>query len=423
MSIYLIVIAIILMVCLSAFFSGSEMALSSCNLLRMQNLREEGSRRAAVAVRILENFDHALSAILIGNNLVNIGASALVSVLVILMSGSDKYTWIGTAILTIVIIIFGETIPKICAKKSANRVTLRIAYPIRALTVFLTPVIWVVVGLNWLLTFWMKEEKDENSEEAVEELHSIIETAEDEKVLDEDQSELVRSAIDFSEISAMDVMTARVDVVAIDIEDSWDEILAQIEKSNVSRMPVYEGSIDNIIGVLYLNRFLKAVAEEGKPDIRSLLMPPCYVYKTMKLPAVLNQLRRAKQHLAIVTDEYGGTLGVLSMEDVLEQIVGDIWDDNDEVEPEVVERKEGEYELDGAMMLFEMEELLGLPEESIEAESNTVGGWTIECFGGFPQVGDSFEKDGLKVTVLEMSDGRRVDKVLVKRVSEDGKKE
>ena len=423
MSIYLIVIAIILMVCLSAFFSGSEMALSSCNLLRMQNLREEGSRRAAVAVRILENFDYALSAILIGNNLVNIGASALVSVLVILMSGNDKYTWIGTAILTIVIIIFGETIPKICAKKSANRLTLRIAYPIRALTVFLTPVIWVVVGLNWLLTFWMKEEKDENSEEAVEELHSIIETAEDEKVLDEDQSELVRSAIDFSEISAMDVMTARVDVVAIDIEDSWDEILAQIEKSNVSRMPVYEGSIDNIIGVLYLNRFLKAVAEEGRPDIRSLLMPPCYVYKTMKLPAVLNQLRRAKQHLAIVTDEYGGTLGVLSMEDVLEQIVGDIWDDNDEVEPEVVERKEGEYELDGAMMLFEMEELLGLPEESIEAESNTVGGWTIECFGGFPQVGDSFEKDGLKVTVLEMSDGRRVDKVLVKRVSEDGKKE
>ncbi len=423
MSIYLIVIAIILMVCLSAFFSGSEMALSSCNLLRMQNLREEGSRRAAVAVRILENFDYALSAILIGNNLVNIGASALVSVLVILMSGNDKYTWIGTVILTIVIIIFGETIPKICAKKSANRLTLRIAYPIRALTVFLTPVIWVVVGLNWLLTFWMKEEKDENSEEAVEELHSIIETAEDEKVLDEDQSELVRSAIDFSEISAMDVMTARVDVVAIDIEDNWDEILAQIEKSNVSRMPVYEGSIDNIIGVLYLNRFLKAVAEEGRPDIRSLLMPPCYVYKTMKLPAVLNQLRRAKQHLAIVTDEYGGTLGVLSMEDVLEQIVGDIWDDNDEVEPEVVERKEGEYELDGAMMLFEMEELLGLPEESIEAESNTVGGWTIECFGGFPQVGDSFEKDGLKVTVLEMSDGRRVDKVLVKRVSEDGKKE
>ena len=416
-SVVLLALAILALVCLSAFFSGSEMAFSSCNQLRLENLRDEGSKRAAVAVWILNHFDNALSAILIGNNLVNIGASSLVSVFVILLSGSDKYTWIGTVLLTVTIIIFGETIPKICCKKSATRFSLRFAYPVRALTVILTPLIWLVVRLNWLLTFWLKEEKeDESGEEAVEELHSIIETAEDEKVLDEDQSELVRSAIDFSDISAMDVMTARVDVAAIDIEDSRDEILDQIEKANFSRLPVYEGSIDNIIGILYLNRYLKALAENGEADIRALLMPPCYIYKTMKLPTVLSQLRRARQHLAVVTDEYGGTLGVISMEDVLEQIVGEIWDDNDEVEPEVVKRPDGEYELDGAMMLFEMEELLGLPEDSIEAESNTVGGWTIECFGGFPQVGDSFEKQGLKVSVLEMSDGRRVDKVLVKRV-------
>ena len=422
MSISMIIIGIVVLVCLSAFFSGSEMAFSSCNQLRMENLRDEGSKRAGAAVKILEHFDNALSAILIGNNLVNIGASSLVSVLVILLTGSDRFMWVGTLVLTIVIIIFGETIPKICAKQNANRFSLRFAYMIRFLTIVLTPVIWLVMGLNWLMTFWLKEEKDESGEEAVEELHSIIETAEDEDVLDEDQSELLRSAIDFSDISALDVMTARVDVVALDIEDSWEEILEQVEKASFSRLPVYEGSIDNIIGVLYLNRFLKAVAEGGETDIRGLLMPPCYIYKTMKLPAVLSQLRRAKQHLAVVTDEYGGTLGVLSMEDVLEQIVGDIWDDNDEVEPEVVERTEGEYELDGAMMLFEMEELLELPEDSIEAESSTVGGWTIECFGGFPQVGDSFEKQGLKVTVLEMSDGRRVDKVLVKRVEEsDGK--
>ena len=415
MSIYLIVIGVIALVCLSAFFSGSEMAFSSCNLLRMENLRDEGNKRAAAVVKILEHFDDALGAILIGNNLVNIGASALVSVLVLLLTGADKLTWVGTALLTVIIIIFGETIPKICAKKGANRVSLRFAYPIRALTILLRPIVWLVVKLVWLLTFWIKADEDESGDEAVEELQSIIETAEDEEVLDEDQSELLRSAIDFSEISALDVMTARVDVAAIDIEDSPEEILEQIEKASYSRLPVYEGSIDNIIGVLYLNRFLKAIAEGGKADIRSQLMPPCYVYKTMKLPAVLNQLRKAKQHLAVVTDEYGGTLGVLSMEDVLEQIVGDIWDDNDEVEPEVVERRDGEYELDGAMMLFEMEELLGLPEDSIEAESSTVGGWTIECFGGFPQVGDSFERDGLKVTVLEMSDGRRVEKVLVRR--------
>ena len=418
MSVYLIVIAIIALVCLSAFFSGSEMAYSSCNLLRMENLRDEGSKRAAAVVKILERFDDTLSAILIGNNLVNIGASSLVSVLVILLSGSDRLTWVGTALLTVTIIIFGETIPKICAKKGANRVSLRFAYPIRALTVLLRPLVWLVVKLVWLLTFWLREDEGESGDEAVEELQSIIETAEDEEVLDEDQSELLRSAIDFSDISALDVMTAHVDVAAIDIEDSPEEIFTQIEEANYSRLPVYEGSVDNIIGVLYLNRFLKAIAEGGEADIRSQLMPPCYVYKTMKLPAVLNQLRKARQHLAVVTDEYGGTLGVLSMEDVLEQIVGDIWDDNDEVEPEVVERDAGEYELDGAMMLFEMEELLGLPEDSIEAESSTVGGWTIECFGGFPQVGDSFEREGLKVTVLEMSDGRRVDKVLVRRCEE-----
>ena len=415
MSIYGIVIGIALLVCLSAFFSGSEMAFSSCNQLRMENLRDEGDRRAGVVVKILGHFDDALSAILIGNNLVNIGASALMSVLVIVLTGSDRLTWVGTLVLTVTIIIFGETIPKICAKKGANRLSLRYAYPVRALTVLLKPLVWLVVKLIWLLTFWLSEDEEESGEEAVEELHSIIETAEDEKVLDEDQSELLRSAIDFSEISALDVMTARVDVVALDIEDGRDKILEQIEKASFSRLPVYEGSIDNIIGVLYLNRFLKAVAEEGETDIRSLLMPPCYIYKTMKLPAVLSQLRRARQHLAVVTDEYGGTLGVLSMEDVLEQIVGDIWDDNDEVEPDVVERRDGEYELDGAMMLFEMEELLGLPEDSIEAESSTVGGWTIECFGGFPNVGDSFEREGLRVTVLEMSDGRRVDKVLIQR--------
>ena len=415
MSIWLAAIGILLLICFSAFSSAAEMAYSSCNLLRLENLREAGSKRAAVAVMIVKHFDDALSTILIGNNLANIGSSSLASVLVILLTGSDALTWLGTLLLTVVIIIFGESIPKIYAKKSANRLSLRFAYFLRFLMVLLYPVVWLVVKLIWLLTFWLKE-KDADAGEAVEELHSIIETAEDEKVLDEDQSELLRSAIGFSEISAMEVMTARVDVEAIDIEDDWAEIIAQVERSSFSRLPVYEGSVDNIIGVLYLNRFLKALTDGEKVDIRSLLMPPCYVYKTTKLPAVLSLLRRAKQHLAVVTDEYGGTMGVLSMEDVLEQIVGDIWDDDDEVEPEVVCRTEGEYELDGAMMLSELEELLGLSEGAIEAESSTVGGWTLESFGAFPQEGDSFDWHGYRITVLAMSDGRRVDKVLVQRL-------
>ena len=415
MSIYLAAIGIVLCICLSAFCSASEMALSSCNRLRLENSAEDGSKKAKIALLITERFDDALSAILICNNLANIGASSLASVMVILLLGSDDYAWLATTVLTILVIIFGETMPKIIAKKNANSVSERHAYPVRFLTIILKPLIWVVVKLIELITLPLPERKIEDSpEEAVEELQSIIETAEDEDVLDEDQSELVRSAIDFSETSVLEVMTARVDVTSIDIDDKWEDILALIEEAPYSRIPVYEDSIDNIIGVLYLNHFLKALTDGDRVNISSLLMPPCYVYKTTKLPMVLNQLRRAKQHLAVVTDEYGGTLGVVSMEDVLEEIVGDIWDETDTVEQEIILRSEGEYELDGSMILSDMAELLGLREEDMEAESDTVGGWTIESFGSFPHVGDSFDYENISLTVLEMSDGRRVDKVLVK---------
>ena len=181
-----------------------------------------------------------------------------------------------------------------------------------------------------------------------------------------------------------------------------------------SRLPVYEGSIDNIIGILYINHFLKAVVDGDRVDIRSLLMPPCYVYKTVKLPDVLSQLRKAKQHLAVVSDEFGGTLGVVTMEDVLEQIVGEIWDESDEVEEEVVQHTEGEFELDGAMAISDFVELMGIREDEFDFESETVGGWTLEMFGSFPKEGDCFEYEELSVTVLAM-DGRRVERVLVKR--------
>ena len=393
------------------------MAYSSCNQLRLENASEEGSRRAKIALRVTSRFDDALSAILIGNNLVNIAASSLASVLVIVLTGSDKMTWLSTLVLTLLIVIFGETIPKITAKQNANRMAEQHAYPIRFLMIVLKPLILLVVGLVRLLTFWMKPEETDD-EEAVEELQNLIETAEDEDVLDEERSELVQAAIDFSEVAAFEVMTARVDVEAIDIDDDWDEILRQVEQSSYSRLPVYKDSIDHVVGVLYLNHFLKAVAG-GQKEIRPLLMEPCFVYKTMKLPDVMAQLRRAKQHLAIVCDEYGGTLGVLSMEDVIEQIVGDIWDETDPVENEIVRRSDDELELDGDMPITEFLELLGLNEDEFDADSDTLGGWTIESFGGrFPEAGESFSYRNFKITVLAM-DGRRVDRVLVKRVSNE----
>ena len=421
MNLILISLGILLCICLSAFFSASEMAYSACNRLRLENSAEEGSRRARLVLRITERFDDALSAILIGNNLVNIAASSLASVLVILLTGKDSHAWIATLALTILIIVFGETIPKITARQNANETALRNALAVRILMIILRPVILLTVLLVRLLTFWMKEEEKED-EEAVEELQSIIETAEDEEVLDEERSELVQAAIDFPDISAFEVMTARVDVEAIDIEDSWEEIYTRVERSSYSRLPVYKESIDRVIGVLYLNHFLKAVAD-GQRDLRPLLMEPCYVYKTMKLPDVMAQLRRARQHLAIVVDEYGGTLGVLSMEDILEQLVGDIWDETDLVEPEIIRRSDSEMELDGDMPVSEFLELFSLSEDEFEADSDTLGGWTVESFGGrFPEQGESFRYRNVEITVLEM-DGRRVARVLARRIADEAKEQ
>lgn len=431
-ALYLVIAGIIVCLCLSAFFSASEMAYSSCNSMRLESIKDDkgkGWKKAATAMKIVENFDQALSAILIGNNLVNIAASSMSSVLVIIVMTAaglnpDNYGWLSTLVITILVIIFGETMPKISAKRNATKIAMRNAPFVNFLMIVFKPIIWIVVKTIALITKPLKGEEDANQEESVEELQSIIETAEDEGIIDEDDSNLMQAAIDFADKSAMDVMTARVDVCAIDIEDSWKDIKATIDSSIYSRIPVYEGTIDNVIGILHLNKLFKTLAnieEQGKAideekapiDIRTLLMPPCYVYKTMKLPKVLNQLKGAKQHLAIVTDEYSGTLGVVSMEDVLEQIVGEIYDETDVVEPELVKHNDTEFEVDGGMPVSDLLELAGINEDDFDADSNTVGGWTIESIGSFPNEGDSFTYRNMTIKVLKM-DGMRVEKVMVK---------
>lgn len=412
------IVAAVTCLALSAVFSASEMAFSSANRIRLENQAESGSKAAALAVKIIDRYDDALSAILIGNNFVNIALSSIGSVIAI-TAFSEEYAWLATVIVTVSVIIFGETMPKIVAKRNANRLTLSFAVSVRVLTIVFKPLTLLVVGLVRLCTLPLKGETRDGQDDAVEELQSIIETAEDEDVLDEDRSELLQNALDFNDVGAFEVMTARVDIVAVDVKDSRREIFEAAAASGYSRIPVYEGSIDSIIGVLYLNHYFKALLERGvdEVDIRPLLMPPCYIYKTTRLPNVLETLKRAKQHLAIVTDEYGGCLGIITMEDVLEQLVGEIWDETDEIENEVVERAEGEYELDGDMAIDDFTELVGLDDDGFETESSTVGGWTLERFGAYPKEGESFVysefDETITVTVLKM-DGLRVEKVLVR---------
>ena len=411
-------VAIIVLVALSAFFSASEMSFSSTNKLRLENMVDDEVKGAALALKVAEKFDDALSAILIGNNLVNIAMSSIGSVVAILIAG-EEWTWVATLIITVLVIIFGETMPKIVAKKNANKLVLFVCYPVYALTVILKPLIWLVVGLaNLVMMLLPKERTVRDEDEAQQELQSLIETAEDENVLDEEQSELVQNALEFGDIRVSEVMTARVDIEAIDIEDSFDEVMEIVEESTYSRLPVYEDSIDNVIGILYLNKFYRRLTDQESVEIRSVLSNPVYVYKTTKLPVALKALRNAKQHLAIVTDEYGGTLGIVTMEDILEQLVGEIWDENDIVEEdEVVEHSEGVYELDGDMQLSDFCELMDWDEDELDAESATVGGWTIEMHGDFPKVGEGFVYYGVSLEVLEM-DGLRVERVLVKKLDD-----
>ncbi|MBQ9387457.1 MAG: HlyC/CorC family transporter [Lachnospiraceae bacterium] len=397
--------AIAFCVILSAFFSASEMAYSSANEVRLENLSDKGNGSAGRAVRILEKYDNLISTILVGNNLVNIAASSLGSVAVILLAG-EAYAWLSTIIITITVIIFGETIPKICAKKNANRLALLFSAPLRALMLLFFPVTWVVVRLVELMTKRMKGDSDAETD-AADELHTIIETAESEEVLDEDSSELVSAAIDFPETPVSEVMTARVDLIAVDADDDWDEIRQTVTDAPFSRIPVYEDSIDNIIGVLSVKHFLKRLLDEDEFDIREMLMPAVFVYKTMKLPAILDRLRGLQQHLAIVTDEYGGTLGAVSLEDIMEDLVGEIWDEKDVIEEDIHETDENTFIIDGDTPLSDLAELMDWDEDYFDFESETVGGWCIEVLGEFPSAGDTFTYENASVRILE-ADERRV---------------
>lgn len=423
-----LIIGIILCIACSHFFSSSEMSFSSCNEIRLSREAENGKtdiirRHARKALYIVNNFDRALSTILIGNNLVNVACSSLASVLVITVTGDDGKTWIATVGVTLLVIIFGETIPKIIAKKKPNTLAMVYAPIIRVLMIIFFPVVWIVVKLVGVFTRGVKEEGEIDEDESVEELQSMIETAEDEGILEKDQSELLQNAIDFADTCASEVMTARVDMDAIDIDDPMDEIMKIAEKTRYSRLPVYEDSIDNVIGVLHLNTLFRALMDEDDVNIRELLIKPCFVYKAMKLPEVLDALRESSQNMAVVTDEYGGTAGLITVEDVLEEIVGEIWDESDEIEQEYNKTGENEYEVDGDMDLNDFFELVGLDDdEADEFESETVGGWMIEMQGQYPVAGDSFEyecrshaetEEVLVLTALSVND-RRVEKIDVK---------
>ena len=404
-------ILITVLICFSAFFSGSEIAFASANKMRMKKAAESGSKKAKLAYYIYERYDKALTTILIGNNLVNMASSAIATVIAIKLMGESGAA-IATVAMTVIILIFGEIVPKILAKDHCDVFTLAAAPFLRFLMLITAPIVFVVMKLLDVMNrTWATQKKEPSVTE--EDLVSIIETVEDEGIIDEERSDLLQSAIEFSEISAQEIITPRVDMLAIDIDDDLDSIIELANHSSYSRIPVYEDSIDNIIGILYLNHFFKQVVDTKEFSLRDLLMDVCFIHKSMKLPAVLAELKRRKMHMAIVTDEYGGTLGVVTMEDVLEQLVGEIWDESDEIVEEFTDVGENIHEVDADISIYDFLEYFDLDDRDFESDYTTVGGWAIEMLNGFPNPGDTFTYKNLTVTVDKMQE-HRIIQVLVK---------
>lgn len=414
-AVYLLIILV--MVMCSAFFSGSEISFNASNKLRLKKRADDGERAAKLAYKINERFTEALSAILIGNNLANIAASTAATLIftnvladVNIDAGvkSTLITVLSTALMTLLILIFGEITPKIIAKQHADFLVYKVAYPVRIVWLILFPVVKLVMLLvNLLRKFWGKDKAENDPTVSEEELASIIETVEEEGVINEDKSELLQSTLEFPDTSIEEVMTPRTDLVALDINDSFKKNVAVISSSRFSRLPVYDDSADNIVGILSLNRFYReAVDHDGEFDLRTVLLKPVYLHKAMKLPAALRLMREKQTHIAVVTDEFGGTMGIVSLEDILEELVGDIWDESDIIVEEISENADGVYTVNGDMNIYDFFDAVDVSPKDFESDCTTVGGWATEMLNAEPKTGESFTYQNLTVTVAAMKDLR-----------------
>lgn len=404
-AVYGIIIAVLIL--LSGFFSCVETAFSFANTIRLKALIDEGSRRAKTALWVCDNFDKALTAILIGNNVVNLGCSSLATILCLNIFESYGAA-VATGGTTLLVLTFGEVIPKCIGKELSDGIVLHTAGILKALTYILLPLVYFFMGIKNLFMKVAHIKKDSPSV-TEDELKYIIETIEEEGILEEQESELVQSALEFDEKTAQEILTPRVDVTAIDIDDDYDEIHDLIIKERYSRIPVYEDGIDNIIGILHTRDYLEK-AIDGEVDIRSMLSPAHFIYKNLKLSDILSDFRQKKLHIAIVTDEYGGFLGIVTMEDLLEEIVGDIWDEDEDEEHTCTQMGDNRYLVSGDMELDELFELFDIRRDD-GIDSNSVGGFIVEQIGDIPIRGQKVRYEGVTFTVKRVRNRRIISAV------------
>lgn len=395
-----LLLAIIILIMLSGYFSASEMAFTSVNKIRLMNMEANGNKRAGAVLRATENFDKILSTVLVGNNIVNITSASIATLFFnSLIKSANLATTVSTVVMTVVVLIFGEITPKLFAKEKPEACAM-LFYPLlKMLMIVLTPINLIFSGWKWLLRKIFKFEKTSTVTEG--ELLTIVETAENEGELQEHESQLIRSAIEFEDLDVKDIMIPRVNVIAVEENSDMESVYDKFVQHGFSRMPVYAGNIDAVVGVIHEKDFY-ALLHDGGTNIKGIIQSSVCVSSSMKISTVLRMLQKAKVHMAIVVDEFGGTEGIVTLEDILEELVGEIYDEHDEIEILFKKVDDKTFIVSGDENVEDMYEKLDLPAPD-DIESTTVSGYITELMDKIPQAGEKLALKDIEIEVTKAS--------------------
>lgn len=405
------IVIIIMLLVLSALFSSCETAFSSVNKIRLKNYAAKGDKRAEKALKIANKFEDALTAILIGNNIVNILSTSISTVLFTQILGPGG-VGAATVVMTVLVLVFGEITPKSFAKNHAEQCALMFAEPLSAFMIVLKPVVMVFKVIQKLF-----KPKTEQPSVTEDELKYIIDEIEEQGVLEEQESDLVRSALEFDEITVDEILIPRVNVIAIEKNTPFNEIKEKFLTDMYSRLPVYEKNIDNIIGVITNKSFFRLM-NENKENISDIIQEIIHISDLKLISEALKEMQKSKMHMAVVMDQYGGTKGIITLEDIIEELVGEIYDENDEIIAHFVKTGDNEYEVSGELSISDMLENLDMPEDKIECSGNSVGGWIMELLGHVAVENETVRSDIFKMTVLSMED-QKILKIRLEIVPKD----
>ena len=403
------ILAIIVLVFFSGLFSAIETAYSVANKIRLKNMYSDGEEKAGEVLKVLENFDRFLVTALIGNNVVNIITATVGTLLFTMWVGTNGPT-VSTAVITVLVLVFGEITPKSLAKQFPEKVAMYTVGFVKFVQVLLTPITWLMLGWQWIVSKVIHIEEDDS--DIADELITMVDEAEKDGDLEEHESDLISAAIEFNDLEVMDVFTPRVDIIAVDVNDPIEKIEEVYRMNSYSRLPVYESSIDHIIGVIHEKDFYELIYR-NQTSLRKIVKPVVYTSPNTKISQLLKKLQTNKTHMAVVLDEFGGTDGIITVEDIIEELVGEIWDEHDIVEEFYTKINDTTYLIKGDAEVDDMFDRFDIEDDDEDEGYISVSGWVIYRLGHIPEVGESFDYKNLHVTVTE-ADQRTVLQVKVR---------